>query len=142
MEIYNRDTFLNEGYVQYINYLIIGLIILGAFFSETIDLFDINVIISLYFASLALSIVLSERVAKKIAFVEDESEEKNRLKFKYRYFIVCSALCFLLSISVYCVYECDLFWIYWIPVIVFSFNIAFIPNLYYPLFEDCLPQFI
>lgn len=141
MDIYNRHTVLNDDSTQYINYVIIVFLLVCYFWSKTDDLLDKNVFLTLYLVSFFVSVILSEIIAKRITFIDNQGKETNKWKFKYLYFICCSVLTFLFSISVFVLFRCGFFWVYWIPVVVFAFNIAFIPNLYYPLFEDCLPVF-
>ena len=140
MDIYNRSTFLNEEYIQYINYVIILLFFVLAFYIE--QNFTLFTILVLFLISIVFSIVLTDIIARKVSFIENHEKERKQWEFKYHYFVICSVLSFFLSVSVLTVFKRDFVWISWIPVVYFAFNIVFIPNLFYYFFKDCLYHYI
>ena len=136
MRIYNEYTFLNETPVRYINYIVMLFLIVVIPFSSSGFDFELWKIVVMGASSIVVSLILTAIIAKRIDCYNPKTIERNEDTFKHYYFILCLVFCFLLSASVFILYENDFLWIYWVPVVFFIFNIAFIPNLHFWMFED------
>lgn len=136
MRIYNDYTFLNERPVRHVNYVVILLLIVFAIESKIDPGASFPIILSIFVIPICLSLFLTKIVSKRIGCYNPRTGKKNINVFKEYYFIVCLAFSVLLTISIFVLFKNDFLWVFWIPVAVFAFNIAFIPNLHFWIFEE------
>lgn len=144
---YKEDSFLNNNIIRKINYIILGIILLGAVMVNDSDItmpFIVCLIIPI--ATSALSYEISRRVISKTQFYEwDYTERQKKFRFITGYFLLCTFFYALFAFSVVNMYlmvkhGSSLFTIVIsaLPMVFFLFNLCNIVSLYYPLFEDDL----
>lgn len=144
---YNEKSFLNNSGVRILNYIILGIVLIGGISNASSYSLSLGMVILISFSISILSSVITYKVILDTEFYEwDYTERKKKFRFTITYMLICVFICSLFAFSFVVAYlsifenNMSLLGdaIVLFPIVFFAFNLCNIISLYYPVFKSDL----
>lgn len=145
--LYNEKSFLNNSIVRILNYIILGIVLVGGITNASSLSLSFGIIIIISFSVSILSSVITYKVISDTEFYEwDYTERKKKFRFTIKYMLLCVFISSLFTFSIVIAYlaisenNMSLLGeaIFIFPIVFFAFNMCNIISLYHPVFDSDL----
>lgn len=144
---HNEKSFLNNSLVRILNYIALGIVLIGGISNATSFSLSVGMVILISFSVSILSSIIIYKVISDTEFYEwDYRKRKKKFRFTITSMLICVFICSLFAFSIVVAFLAisknnmsllgDAIYIF--PIAFFAFNLCNIISLYYPAFDNDL----